>query len=177
MLLVKENWKMIEKALFPGSFDPLTNGHLNTIERSAKLTDHLFVAVATNTSKKNLFNISEKIELIQLATKQLDNVSIIEHTEGLTVDLARKVGANVLIRGLRNAEDFEYEMNIAAINKTQNPEIETIILMASQEHRFLSSSLIKEVSFFGGDVSKLVPSAVNKAIKEKYSTLKKNENA
>lgn len=173
MLLVKENWKMIDKALFPGSFDPLTNGHLDTIERSAKLANHLYVAVATNTSKKNLFTISEKIEFIQLATKHLGNVSVIKHTEGLTIDLAEKVGASVLIRGLRNAEDFEYEMNIAAINKTQNPEIETVILMASQQHRFLSSSLIKEVSFFDGDVSKLVPSVVNKAIKEKYATQKK----
>lgn len=163
---------MIKKALFPGSFDPLTNGHLNTIERSAKLFDHVFVAVATNTAKKNLFNVNEKIELIQLAINHLDNVSVIEHTDGLTVDLAKKVGADVLIRGLRNAEDFEYEMNIAAMNKIQNPDIETIILMASQEHRFLSSSLIKEVSFFGGDISKLVPQDVDRAIREKYSILK-----
>ena len=166
---------MIEKALFPGSFDPLTNGHLDTIERSAKLVEHLFVAVATNTSKKNLFNVKEKIELIQLATEHLKNVSVIEHTDGLTVDLAKKVKANTLIRGLRNAEDFEYEMNIAAMNKIQNPGIETIILMASQQHRFLSSSLIKEVSFFGGDISELVPFNVNEAIKEKYSNLKKEK--
>lgn len=171
--LVKELFKMVKNALFPGSFDPLTNGHVDTIERSAKLFDHLFIAVATNTSKKNLFDVNEKIQLIQSATKQLKNVSIIEHTTGLTVDLAKKVGANVLIRGLRNAEDFEYEMNIAAMNKTQNLEIETIILMASQQHRFLSSSLIKEVSFFGGDVSKLVPLDVDKAIKKKYAYLKK----
>ncbi|WP_034550580.1 pantetheine-phosphate adenylyltransferase [Carnobacterium funditum] len=160
---------MIKKALFPGSFDPLTNGHIDTIERSAKLADYLFIAVATNTSKKNLFDADEKIELIQLATRHLENVSVIEHTNGLTVDLAKKVGASTLIRGLRNAEDFEYEMNIAAMNKTQNPEIETIILMASQQHRFLSSSLIKEVAFFGGDVSNLVPTDVNIAIKKKYS--------
>lgn len=166
---------MIKKALFPGSFDPLTNGHLDTIERSAKLTDHLFVAVATNTSKKNLFDVHEKIHLIQLATKHLKNVSVIEHTDGLTVDLAIKVEASTLIRGLRNAEDFEYEMNIAAMNKMQNPDIETIILMASQQHRFLSSSLIKEVSFFGGDISELVPPAVDRAIKEKYSVLKKEK--
>lgn len=162
---------MIKNALFPGSFDPLTNGHVDTIERAAKLFDHLFVSVATNTSKKNLFSAEEKINLIQSATKHLDNVSVIEHTDGLTVDLAKKIGASTLIRGLRNAEDFEYEMNIATMNKIQNPGIETIILMASQQHRFLSSSLIKEVSLFGGDISKLVPIEVNHAIEKKYSAI------
>ncbi|WP_313469227.1 pantetheine-phosphate adenylyltransferase [Carnobacterium sp.] len=160
---------MTKIALFPGSFDPLTNGHLDTIERAAKLFDQLVIAVATNTSKKALFSATEKKDLIQQAVSHIANVTVIEHTSGLTIDLAKKIGADAMIRGLRNLQDFEYETNIAAMNKTQDKEIETVFLMAAEKHRFLSSSLIKEVAFFGGDISELVPYHVNAAVKSKYT--------
>ncbi|MEG0748902.1 MAG: pantetheine-phosphate adenylyltransferase [Carnobacterium sp.] len=160
---------MSKVALFPGSFDPFTNGHVDTVERAAKVFDRVVIAVATNTSKKSLFNTGEKIELIQQAVAHIGNVEVMEHSGGLTISLAQQIGADAMIRGLRNIQDFEYEMNIAAMNKLQDAEIETVILMASEKYRFLSSSLIKEVASFGGDISELVPANVNHAVKEKYN--------
>lgn len=154
--------------LFPGSFDPLTNGHVDTVERAAKLFDKVIVAVATNTTKKALFSSGEKMQLINEALQHVPTVEVIEHTGGLTVDLAGEVGASALIRGLRTVKDFEYEASIAAMNRSQHAEIETIFLVASEQYRFLSSSMIKEVAMFGGNVSTLVPSNVNKAIIEKF---------
>ncbi|WP_413508994.1 pantetheine-phosphate adenylyltransferase [Carnobacterium maltaromaticum] len=162
---------MSKKALFPGSFDPLTNGHVDTIQRAAKLFDEVIIAVLTNTSKVSLFNSNEKIDLIEKSLQHIENVQVISHVGGLTIDLAKDLEITAMIRGMRNTLDFEYETNIALMNKQLNEEIETVILLADEKYRFLSSSLIKEVVRFGGDISAFVPKVVNEAIKEKYKKL------
>ncbi|CAD5901204.1 pantetheine-phosphate adenylyltransferase [Carnobacterium maltaromaticum] len=162
---------MSKKALFPGSFDPLTNGHVDTIQRAAKLFDEVIIAVLTNTSKVSLFNSNEKIDLIEKSIQHIENVKVISHVGGLTIDLAKDLEITAMIRGMRNTLDFEYETNIALMNKQLNEEIETVILLADEKYRFLSSSLIKEVARFGGDISAFVPKVVNEAIKEKYKKL------
>ncbi|WP_413517581.1 pantetheine-phosphate adenylyltransferase [Carnobacterium maltaromaticum] len=162
---------MSKKALFPGSFDPLTNGHVDTIQRAAKLFDEVIIAVLTNTSKVSLFNSNEKIDLIEKSLQHVENVKVISHVGGLTIDLAKDLEITAMIRGMRNTLDFEYETNIALMNKQLNEEIETVILLADEKYRFLSSSLIKEVARFGGDISAFVPKVVNEAIKEKYKKL------
>ncbi|MER2180949.1 MAG: pantetheine-phosphate adenylyltransferase [Desemzia incerta] len=159
---------MSKIALYAGSFDPVSNGHLNLIQRGAALFDQLIVAVATNTSKKSLFTTDEKVQLMQENLTHLPNVTVVQHTGGLTIDLAKEWNATVLLRGIRNVKDFEYEADVAAMNKTQNKEIETVFLTADEKYRFVSSSLIKEVAMFGGDITGLVPENVNRAMKEKY---------
>lgn len=159
---------MSKIALYAGSFDPVSNGHLNLIQRGAALFDQLIVAVATNTSKKSLFTTDEKVQLMQENLTHLPNVTVVQHTGGLTIDLAKEWNATVLLRGIRNVKDFEYEADVAAMNKTQKKEIETVFLTADEKYRFVSSSLIKEVAMFGGDITGLVPENVNRAMKEKY---------
>ena len=159
---------MSKIALYAGSFDPVSNGHLNLIQRGAALFDQLIVAVATNTSKKSLFTTDEKLQLMQENLTHLPNVTVVQHTGGLTIDLAKEWNATVLLRGIRNVKDFEYEADVAAMNKTQNKEIETVFLTADEKYRFVSSSLIKEVAMFGGDITGLVPENVNRAMKGKY---------
>ncbi|MER2040872.1 MAG: pantetheine-phosphate adenylyltransferase [Desemzia incerta] len=159
---------MSKIALYAGSFDPVSNGHLNLIQRGAALFDQLIVAVATNTSKKSLFTTDEKVQLMQENLTHLPNVTVVQHTGGLTIDLAKEWNATVLLRGIRNVKDFEYEADVAAMNKTQNKEIETVFLTADEKYRFVSSSLIKEVAMFGGDITGLVPENVHRAMKEKY---------
>ena len=155
-------------ALFPGSFDPLTNGHIDTILRGTRVFDEVVVAISTNISKKSLFNGEERVALAQAVLGREANVRVVAHSGGLTVDMAREMGATALLRGVRNVKDFEYEESIAMMNRLQFPELETVILMASEQYRFLSSSLIKEVAMFGGDISALVPPEINEAIIEKY---------
>ena len=159
---------MSKIALYAGSFDPVSNGHLNLIQRGAALFDQLIVAVATNTSKKSLFTTDEKVQLMQENLTHFPNVTVVQHTGGLTIDLAKEWNATVLLRGIRNVKDFEYEADVAAMNKTQNKEIETVFLTADEKYRFVSSSLIKEVAMFGGDITGLVPENVNRAMKGKY---------
>lgn len=163
--------EMTKIALFPGSFDPFTNGHLDTVERTSKLFDQVVIAVATNTSKNALFSLEEKMTFIKKSVEHIENVRVTEHSGGLTVELAKKIGAVTLVRGLRNNADFEYESTIATMNKIQHKDIETVFIMSNEKYRFLSSSLIKEVAMFGGDVSSLVPDVVNKAIKKKYAKI------
>lgn len=156
-------------ALYPGSFDPLTKGHVDMIERAAKIFDKVYVAIAVNTSKKSLFTAAEKLDLAKISTAHIRNAEIIPLESGLTVDLAEKLGCTALIRGLRNTNDFEYETNVALMNKLQNSDIETVFLLSDEKYRFVSSSIIKEVAFFNGDVSAVVPTAVNDAIRAKYA--------
>lgn len=161
------------KAIYAGSFDPFTMGHLNILERSSKMFEEIIVAIGTNTSKKSLFNPEEKLEMITDVIKEsgLENVRIILHTDGLTVDLAREEEANVMLRGIRSVTDMEYEMNIASMNKTQAPNIESVFLMADEQYRFVSSSLIKEIAQFEGDVSGMVPETIAKRMIEKYKNM------
>ena len=154
--------------VYPGTFDPITNGHLDIIKRASRLFDRLYIVIPNNVNKKTFFTLEERIDLIKDATKGIDNL-VITHTDLLTVDFAKKIGAKVLVRGLRMVSDFEYELQMEALNKTLNPEVETIFIMASHEYSFLSSSSVKEIASFGGEFEKFVPLNVYHAIKEKLS--------
>ena len=156
-------------ALFPGSFDPMTNGHLNLIERSAKLFDEVIIGVFINTSKQTLFTPEEKKYLIEEATKEMPNVRVIMQETQLTVESAKSLGANFLIRGIRNVKDYEYEKDIAKMNQHLAPEIETVFLLAEEPYAHVSSSLLKEVLRFGGDVSDYLPPNIYHALKQKKS--------
>lgn len=158
------------KAIYAGSFDPFTMGHYDILLRASKMFEEVIVAIGTNTSKKTLFSPEEKREMIQevIENSSMDNVRVILHTDGLTVNLAKIEKANVMLRGLRTVEDMEYEMAIASMNKTQAPEIETVFLMASEKYRFLSSSLLKEIAQFNGSIDGMVPDRIGARMIEKY---------
>lgn len=161
------------KAIYAGSFDPFTMGHLNILHRGSAMFEEVIVAIGTNTSKKSLFTPDEKQEMITdvIAKSGLENVRVILHTDGLTVDLAREEEANVMLRGIRSVADMDYEMNIASMNKTQAPQIESVFLMADEKYRFVSSSLIKEIAQFDGDVTGMVPESIAKRMIEKYKNM------
>ncbi|EAE2572644.1 pantetheine-phosphate adenylyltransferase [Listeria monocytogenes] len=154
-------------AVIPGTFDPITNGHLDIIERAAKIFDVLYVSVLNNSSKKPLFTIEERMEMIRQVTAHLPNVQV-ESASGLTVDYAATRGATAIVRGLRAVSDFEYEMQIASMNRTLNADIETFFIMTNTKYSFLSSSMVKEVAHYQGDISELVSEIVNKAVQAKF---------
>ena len=154
------------KAVYPGSFDPITNGHLNIINRASKLYDELIVLVAISPAKKPFFSIEEKVNMIKDSVKDLPNVKV-DFYEGLVVDYASKNNVQVLVRGLRAVSDFEYEFQLAAANRFINNEIEMVFFMANSENNFISSSMIKEMALAGQDVSSLVHPMVTKYLKEK----------
>ncbi|ECC1498727.1 pantetheine-phosphate adenylyltransferase [Listeria monocytogenes] len=154
-------------AVIPGTFDPITNGHLDIIERAAKIFDVLYVSVLNNSSKKPLFTIEERMGMIRQVTAHLPNVQV-ESASGLTVDYAATRGATAIVRGLRAVSDFEYEMQIASMNRTLNADIETFFVMTNTKYSFLSSSMVKEVAQYQGDISELVPEIVNKAVQSKF---------
>jgi len=154
-------------AVYPASFDPITNGHLDLIGRAARLFDEVIVAVATNVTKQPLFTLEERIEMIESATRDIPNVRI-DSMSGLTVDYARERGSLILIRGLRALADFEYEFQLAVMNRRLAPEVDTMFLMTAEENFYVSSSLVKEVASLGGDVSGLVPDSVRRALERRY---------
>ncbi|HBK0288264.1 TPA: pantetheine-phosphate adenylyltransferase [Listeria monocytogenes] len=154
-------------AVIPGTFDPITNGHLDIIERAAKIFDVLYISVLNNSSKKPLFTIEERMEMIRQVTAHLPNVQV-ESASGLTVDYAATRGATAIVRGLRAVSDFEYEMQIASMNRTLNAEIETFFIMTNTKYSFLSSSMVKEVAQYQGDISELVPEIVNEQVQAKF---------
>ncbi|HAC0981003.1 TPA_asm: pantetheine-phosphate adenylyltransferase [Listeria monocytogenes] len=154
-------------AVIPGTFDPITNGHLDIIERAAKIFDELYVSVLNNSSKKPLFTIEERMEMIRQVTAHLPNVQV-ESASGLTVDYAATRGATAIVRGLRAVSDFEYEMQIASMNRTLNADIETFFVMTNTKYSFLSSSMVKEVAQYQGDISELVPEIVNEQVQVKF---------
>ncbi|WP_017471782.1 pantetheine-phosphate adenylyltransferase [Amphibacillus jilinensis] len=158
---------MSKLAICPGSFDPVTFGHLDIIERAAKVFDHVIVAVFHNESKSPLFTVEERIRLLEDSTKHISNVSIDGH-DGLLMDYARKKNADALVRGLRAISDFEYEMQITSMNRKLNEDIETFFVMTNNKYSFLSSSMVKEVAKFKANVSDLVPEAVDQALKDKF---------
>lgn len=156
--------------VFGGSFDPLTYGHLNLIERSSRLFDEVIVLIAVNTSKEAVFTIEERQRLIKEVTQHLENVKIDTLTDGLIAHYYQSVHATSLIRGVRSGKDFEYEASIASVNQTQVDQLETVLLLADDKYRYISSSLIKEIAYFGGDVTQMVPPNVSKALREKFNS-------
>ena len=156
-------------ALVPGTFDPITSGHLDVIARASQLADRIIVAVAASPGKNPLFTLEERVELARAATRELPNVEV-EPFEGLLVDFAAKMGANVLVKGLRAITDFEYEFQMAALNYELNSAIETLFIMSPPQYMYLSSSVVREVASLHGDVSALVPPCVNEALVKKFST-------
>lgn len=157
------------KAIYPGSFDPITLGHVDIIERSSRMFSELIVLVAVNPNKRYLFSLDERLTLITQSLTYLPNVSVDSFT-GLTVDYARKRNAPTLIRGLRAVSDFEKELQMAHTNKSLYRELETVFLATSTEYSFLSSSVVKEIARYGGRVSHLVPPSVEEALREKFKT-------
>ena len=155
------------KILYPGTFDPLTNGHLDLIQRAEKLFGNVVVAVLENTSKNPTFDLGRRLIQINKAISHLSNIDVISY-EGLTVDCAKEVNANLILRGLRAMSDFEYELQIAHTNKSLNSKIETIFLSTNTNFSFLSSSLVKEVAKFGGEINHMVPDAVERDLKEYF---------
>ena len=159
---------MTEKiAVVPGSFDPITKGHLDIIRRAADVFDVVYVAVLNNSAKNPLFSIEERCALIEEVTKELPNIRI-ETSSGLLIDYAREKNAKAIVRGLRAVSDFEYEMQITSMNRVLDENIETFFIMSKNKYSFLSSSIVKEVAKYGGDVSELVPEIVGKALKVKF---------
>ena len=155
-------------AVYPGSFDPVTLGHLDIIERSAHMMDHLIVGVLQNNSKTPLFSVEERVNILEKATKDMENVEI-KAFKGLSVNFARENHAQVIVRGLRAVTDFEFELQMAQTNRVLEPEVDTTVLITSLEYAYLSSTVVKEVAAFGGDIHKFVPDFVEKEIRAKYA--------
>lgn len=155
-------------AIYPGSFDPVTNGHLDILQRGMKLFDKIIVAILTNPGKKFLFTLEERIEMLEVSMKNFSNIEI-GTFDGLTVDYAAKRNAQAILRGLRALSDFEYEFQMALMNRRLNREVQTIFLMTGMRWIYTSSSIIKEAAQFGGSISGMVPAVVEKRIKEKFA--------
>jgi pantetheine-phosphate adenylyltransferase len=154
-------------AIYPGSFDPLTNGHLDLISRGARLFETLIIAILGNTQKQPLFGVAERIQMIRETTSHLANIEI-DSFEGLLVDYASRRGAHAILRGIRAISDYETELQMALLNRRMRPETETIFLMAGEEFSFISSRMIKEIITLGGDVSTFVPDPVAARLRKKF---------
>ena len=155
------------RAIYPGSFDPLTLGHLDMIERSAKIVDELVIGVLNNSAKNSLFSLDERVSMIKEMTESMPNVTVASF-DGLLVDYMKEINATIIVRGLRAVTDFEYELQIAQTNHVENPEVETIFLTTSLQYSYLSSTIVKEFASYGGDISKFVPARFIDRIYEKY---------
>ncbi|MGH7228568.1 MAG: pantetheine-phosphate adenylyltransferase [Nitrospiraceae bacterium] len=158
-------------ALYPGSFDPVTCGHLDLIERSSRLVERLIVAILRNDGKEPLFTVEERIEMVREVTRSFPNVEV-DSFDGLLVDFAARRGAKVLVRGIRAVSDYEYELQMALMNRRLRPEIETVFLMAGEAYSYISSRLVKEVIHLGGDIAGLVPPSVEARLKSRLAGVK-----
>ena len=158
-------------AIYPGSFDPFTNGHLDLIGRSSHLFDKLIVAILRNETKEPLFTVDERREMLEEVLRDFSNVEV-DSFDGLLVDYATRKGASVILRGIRAISDYEYELQMALMNRRLHPEIETVFLMASEEHSFVSSRQVKEVAALGGSVSSFLPPGVDARLKSKLDKLR-----
>lgn len=154
-------------AVYPGTFDPVTNGHIDLVERSLRIFDEVVVAIAENPKKTPLFNLEERIAMFKAVTARFQNV-LIEGFDGLLVDYVRKKNAVAIIRGLRAVSDFEYEMQMALMNRRLDHNIETVFMMPNEAYSFITSTIVKEAASYGGDVSSLVPQAVVEKLRKKY---------
>lgn len=154
-------------AIYPGTFDPITNGHIDLVRRAAKLFDQLVVAIADSRRKNPLFELSERIDLAQQVLQPLDNVEVLGF-DVLLADFVKQVEATAILRGLRAVSDFEYEFQLASMNRHLIPDVETMFLTPAEQYSFVSSSLVKEIAMLGGDVSKFTHSLVRRSLKQKY---------
>ena len=161
----------MKKAIYPGSFDPVTFGHMDIITRSAQIVDELVVGVLNNSAKNSLFSLEERVSMIKEMTTSLPNVEV-GSFEGLLVDYMKEINATIIIRGLRAVTDFEYELQIAQANSVQNSDIETIFLTTNLNYSYLSSTIVKEFASYGGDISKFVPEQFIDRIYAKYNITK-----
>ncbi|MCI8299056.1 MAG: pantetheine-phosphate adenylyltransferase [Lachnospiraceae bacterium] len=164
----------MKRAIYPGSFDPVTFGHIDMIERSAKIVDELVVAVLNNSAKNPLFSVKERVSMLEEITSHLPNVKI-TFFDGLLIDYARKVDAAIIIRGLRAITDFEYELQLAQTNRIVDSRVDTIFLTTSLEYAYLSSTIVKEVASYGGDISHFVPEQLMERIYRKYANVQNPE--
>ena len=156
-------------SIYPGSFDPITLGHIDIIERASKITDRLIVTVLNNIEKKAMFSVEERVDMINESIKNIKNVEVASY-DGLLVEFAKKMNANLIIRGLRTSMDFENELRLAQTNRVLHGDIDTVFLLTNLEHSYLSSSGVKEVALYKGDISKFVPPHVERKIKEKIKS-------
>lgn len=163
----------MKRAIYPGSFDPVTFGHVDMIERSAKMVDELVVAVLINSAKNPLFSVKERVSMLEEITGYIPNIRITSF-DGLLIDYARKVEASIIIRGLRAVTDFEYELQIAQTNRIVNSQVDTMFLTTSLEYAYLSSTIVKEVASYGGDISHFVPEQLVDRIYAKYGQFKEH---
>lgn len=161
----------MKRAIYPGSFDPVTNGHVDIILRSSKIVDRLIVGALNNSAKKSLFSVEERVSMLKELTKDLPNVEVTSF-DGLLVDYMREIDASIIVRGLRAVTDFEYELQIAQTNHIENTDIETIFLTTNLQYSYLSSTIVKEFASYGGDISKFVPEQFVDRIYEKYNIKK-----
>ncbi len=157
----------MSKAIYPGSFDPVTKGHLDVIMRSSKIMDHLIVAVLDNPRKVATFEIEKRVEMLKLITEPYPNVEV-DYYQGLLIEYAQQKKIDIIIKGLRAISDFEFEFQMALVNQKLNPAIETLFMMTNSKYSYLSSSIVKEIAALGGDISSLVPSEVHSMIVSKY---------
>lgn len=157
----------MKQAIYPGSFDPLTNGHLDIIERARQTFDRIIVAISDNVQKNHAFSIQERIDLVKGCTKGMPNVEV-DTFDGLLVDFARKRNVKTLLRGLRAVSDFEYEFQLANMNRKLAHDVQTMFFMTGEASFYVSSRLVREVAQFGGDLSEIVPDLVNQALKKKF---------
>ena len=168
MFFCAESSADMRKAIYPGSFDPITFGHLDIIERSSKIVDELVIGVLNNSAKNSLFSLEERVSMIKEMTKDYPNVTVASF-DGLLVDYMKEIGATINIRGLRAVTDFEYELQIAQTNHVQNPDMETIFLTTNLKYSYLSSTIVKEFASYGGDISNFVPASIIDKIYAKYN--------
>lgn len=162
---------MSKKIVYPGSFDPVTNGHLDIVERAANIFDEVVVSVFCNPNKEPVFSMEERVEMLKKATRDFENVKV-DSFSGLTTKYVNSIGGQAILRGLRAVSDFEGEFQMASMNKYLDDEIETIFLMTDTKYAFLSSSVIKEAAYFDGDIKELVPDLVYTKLREKFTETK-----
>ncbi|MBQ1604191.1 MAG: pantetheine-phosphate adenylyltransferase [Lachnospiraceae bacterium] len=157
----------MSRAIYPGSFDPVTFGHLDIIERSSKMFDEVIIGVLCNSAKKSLFTVEERVDMIRKMTEKYDNVKVMSF-EGLLIDFAKEVDATIIIRGLRAVTDFDYEIQIAQTNKVEYDKLETIFMATSLQYSYLSSTIVREFASYGGDISRFVPEEIVPLVEDKF---------